>query len=362
MKITFKAILLISSCVLFFYTFAFSILGSKNALGEFSVEENSRNVPNSVLGFVDGKNADRVHLRADTSIDAESLGLYFTGTEVICMSEITSEWVKVVIGTQEGYMKSEYIHLYEWYGDAKQPYGIVKDGISCIVRSKPSENAQPLGFVFEGDTVTILGETNSHWYYVMMHEQTGYIHSDRLVCKMGDDAACTVDDPTLYYETYLSTFPFEQSGRVFWGIGTIDAGNLEKVHLRTSDSDLGQSLGEYYHGTKVVCVSDPSNLWTTVWIGNQIGRISSQYIRMDYDKTHNNCFVVGKIIENAVVYAAPDDEAGPTFGGDEKVINGQEVIIMGVTPNSFYFIDTGRGWGYISAEKVKICSSMPGDW
>lgn len=361
MKIAFKTILLISICVLLLYTFVFPVYVGKSALGEFSVEESTANVSNYELGFVDGKNADRVHLRAEPSIEAKSLGLYFTGTEVFCMSEITSEWVKVVLGTQVGYMKSEYIHLYEWYGDAKQPYGIVKDGISCIVRSEPSEKAQPHGFLFEGDTVTIFGETNSHWYYVMTHEQTGYIHSDQLVCKMGDGASCTVNGPSLYYENYLASFPFEQTGREFWGVGTIDAGDLGKACLRTSDSDLSQSLGEYNNGTKVVCVSDPSNLWTDVWIGNLIGSIPSKYIRMDNEKLLDNCFQVGKTVVNSVVCAAPDDEAGPTFAGDEKVMNGQEVIIMGVTPNNFYLIDTGRGWGYISAEKVMIYNSISGD-
>ena len=32
------------------------------------------------IGVVDGKTADRVHLRQEPSISAKSLGLYFTGT------------------------------------------------------------------------------------------------------------------------------------------------------------------------------------------------------------------------------------------------------------------------------------------
>ena len=37
----------------------------------------------SNLYYIDGRDADRVHLRAEPSAQADSLGLYFSGTGVI---------------------------------------------------------------------------------------------------------------------------------------------------------------------------------------------------------------------------------------------------------------------------------------
>lgn len=62
---------------------------------------------------VDGKNADRVHLRDEASQSARSLGLLFTGTQVKYYSDPSAEWVAVGLpGAQYGimgYIKSEYL-------------------------------------------------------------------------------------------------------------------------------------------------------------------------------------------------------------------------------------------------------------
>ena len=55
---------------------------------------------------IDAGNSNRLHLRAEPSTEAESLGLYFTGTEVECRSDPAKEWVEVKIGRVRGYMKS----------------------------------------------------------------------------------------------------------------------------------------------------------------------------------------------------------------------------------------------------------------
>ena len=59
--------------------------------------------------IIDGKTSDRVHLRSGRSTASESLGLYFTGTRVLCEAEPQGDWVAVTIGNQMGYMKAEYL-------------------------------------------------------------------------------------------------------------------------------------------------------------------------------------------------------------------------------------------------------------
>ncbi len=130
-----------------------------------------------VSATIDGGNSDRVHLRARPSTKTTSLGLYFTGTPVLCESDAIGEWTKVVIGAESGYMKSEFLR---WGNErvnvrAKQPLGNVKPVSGVNMRSAPSLDARIDRKLEQGDVVTILGETASHWYYVRTSDGVGYV-------------------------------------------------------------------------------------------------------------------------------------------------------------------------------------------
>lgn len=130
-----------------------------------------------VPAVIDGGNADRVHLRERPSVEAASLGLYFTGTEALCGPGPSSEWTQAVIGSQTGYIKSEYLR----WGDgvqavrSRQPSGVVRTDSWVNVRGAPYLDAQAEGRLYDGDSVTVLGETASHWYYCRAYGQLGYV-------------------------------------------------------------------------------------------------------------------------------------------------------------------------------------------
>ena len=133
-----------------------------------------------IIAAIDAGDAGKVHLREGPSTDAASLGLYFTGTELFCDSDPTQEWTKVVIGSQDGYIKSEYL----CWGDAmgsvqsRQPLGVVRTDGWVNVRNTPYVNAQLEGKLYDGDVVTIYGETATHWYYGSSNGLLGYIKAD----------------------------------------------------------------------------------------------------------------------------------------------------------------------------------------
>ena len=52
----------------------------------------------AVYATIDAGNSDRVHLRASPDVQANSKGLYFTGTQVNCPWGITEGWTYVCIG------------------------------------------------------------------------------------------------------------------------------------------------------------------------------------------------------------------------------------------------------------------------
>ena len=130
-----------------------------------------------VWAAIDGGSADRVHLRAEPSAEAASLGLYFTGTLVACEAAPAAEWTKVVIGAQTGYIKTEFLR---WGAAldgvaAKQPLGRVQASGWVNVRSGPSLVETAVGRLEPGDTVTVQGETATHWYYVATPDAAGYV-------------------------------------------------------------------------------------------------------------------------------------------------------------------------------------------
>ena len=129
-----------------------------------------------VCATLDGADSDRVHLRAGPSTKAASLGLYFTGTPLLCEAGSIGEWTRVIIGAESGYIKSEFLRWGEdqQHVQSKLPLGEVKPTGWVNLRSSPSLDAGIEEKLFPGDTMCILGETASHWYYVQTSGHVGY--------------------------------------------------------------------------------------------------------------------------------------------------------------------------------------------
>ena len=124
---------------------------------------------------ISGKTADRVHLRAAPSEGALSKGLYFTGTEVVCISQPNPNWSYVQIGAEYGYMKTEFL-AFGASIPSGQPAAAVKTGNSVNLRSGPSANTALVTVLYNGDGLTLLGETAEQWYYVRTYAgATGYL-------------------------------------------------------------------------------------------------------------------------------------------------------------------------------------------
>lgn len=129
--------------------------------------------------YIDGGNADRVHLRAEPTTRADSLGLYFTGTGVIVI-DWYDEWAHVLIGDVEGYMMGEFL-------TGKQnkrvgPWRMVDNPNSTWVnlRTSPSIEAPIALCPDNGTSVIVLGETSDGWSYVDYKGTIGYMRTDML--------------------------------------------------------------------------------------------------------------------------------------------------------------------------------------
>ena len=132
---------------------------------------------NHMTATINGLDADRVHLRAEPSTEAQSLGLYFTGTSVRCESDPSQEWTKVTIGAESGYMMSRYLAT-SGQIDPRQPLGYVaSDKGEARVWPTPSAQDEAIGPLYAGEEVIILGETAMNWLYVQVRGVLGYTPS-----------------------------------------------------------------------------------------------------------------------------------------------------------------------------------------
>lgn len=129
--------------------------------------------------WIDGGNADRVHLRAAPSTAAESMGLYFTGTDAILI-DVEGDWSRVMIGDEDGWIMSEF--LTRIYTEPCGPWYVVDNPHSTWVnlRMGPSMNAIAVMGPDNGTRVRILGETADGWSYVSCDDVQGYMRTEML--------------------------------------------------------------------------------------------------------------------------------------------------------------------------------------
>lgn len=138
------------------------------------------------LRWIEGGDADRVHLRAVPSTAADSLGLYFMGTQVILLEE-QGGWARVLVGAEEGWMVADY--LSSGYIPQTGPWHVVDNPGSTWVnlRTAPSMDAPPAMTPQNGRQVRLLGETADGWSYVDCGGAKGYIMT-RLLGESGEAA------------------------------------------------------------------------------------------------------------------------------------------------------------------------------
>jgi uncharacterized protein YgiM (DUF1202 family) len=298
--------------------------------------------------IIDGRNADRVHLRERSAEGSSSLGLYFTGTEVRCESDPKAEWVKVTVGSQIGYMKSEFLYRGSKPGSIrpKQPAAAVKNikaGSWVNLRSEPSLRGAAAGKLYYGDSVTVLGETASNWYYVKAGDLYGYVMSDYLSASGGSSADAPKD-------------PF--------GKAVVDGRSADRVHLRERSSEGSNSLGLYFTGTEVMLKSDPNKEWVSVTIGSQSGYMKSEYLYRGTNPGSIHSKQPAASVKNVKAGSWVNLRSVPSLSGAVagKLYNGDAVTVLGETAGNWCYVKTGSLLGYVMTDYLSIGGSVsPGE-
>lgn len=284
--------------------------------------------------LVEGVTSDRVHLRAEPSASSASLGLYYSGTQVECRSDPRGSWVYVTIGEQTGYMMARYLYggYYTWTIQQDAPRAYAAYG--TVVYQKPSAASQAIYSIQGAESVLVLGETWDHWCYVAVSPVygsavLGYLPSAWLSIGKADHSG----------------------GRMSYGLARIDGVTADRVHLRSEASAASASLGLFFTGTEVNCLSSLSDTWVLVEVGCMKGYIQGKYLRGQSGGS------VTSRQPSAVVHSSSVNlRAAP--GLQEKLLGtlarGESMTVLGETSDHWYFVRTQSDYGYVKADYVTL--------
>ena len=127
----------------------------------------------------------RLNLRSAPSRDAQTLGRFYSGTQVEIVADAGDGWAQVVIGgganSVSGYMMRDYLSDGSAV-DARQsrqvtsPYGTP----SVVLRDRPSNSYDAVTMLAGGDTVTVIGVSGEFCYVLTGDATVGCLAEDEL--------------------------------------------------------------------------------------------------------------------------------------------------------------------------------------
>ena len=213
-------------------------------------------------GYVTSANGKGVRLRRTPNVDAYNvLGLYPVGRRVTVLKTSSTGWSYIRIGTQEGYMMSQFI---TYSGSivtpvpTRQPYYrytaylTTDNGRDIYLRRDASMNFRYIAVYPVGTQVTVLGTENG-WTHVIVDGLEGYVQSVYVTTTRPGSVPSYTEPPYPWYPDPTEA-PYVDPGT---GGGTKKGGDITSVRLTINKPRVGETV--------YVVVAPVSAEFTAVW-------------------------------------------------------------------------------------------------
>lgn len=222
-------------------------------------------------------------LHTQAGSGSASLGRYYPGAVARVLSQPDRGWVKLGIGTLEGYMKAENLLFDPLPGTVADVLPKVsvayKDGNSLTMRAAQSFKSEDIGAYSNGTQVRVLGFTDDFAQVIAPDGKLGFMMAWGL-------------NP----QPYAATMPATDVGQrpavvesVFQPVGTpppyayittVDNTGGEGAHLRSKSSAKSETQGLYPNGTQVHVLKF-GEYWCQVWVDGKTGWMMTKLLQGD---------------------------------------------------------------------------------
>ena len=205
--------------------------------------------------------ADRLNLRTAPSVDAPTLGKYYTGTFVEVLGEAQDGWVWVRFCNLEGYMQKKFLAFDEARGLVGSALPVVKinnlGGTGLHLRETQSANSASLGLYPNGEVLFVYG-VGETWCHVQAGGKIGFMLREQL----------------------LPILEFSSTGSGGQTMVVNNPNQADRLNLRTAPSESAPSLGKYYNGTFVNVLSAEKDGWIKVRFFDLEGYMMARFLVM----------------------------------------------------------------------------------
>ena len=226
--------------------------------------------------------SSNLRVRAGASTSTSVLGYLLNGEKVNVIGE-EGNWYKIKYNNTTGYVAKEYIQVSggtsttpsapETPSTPSAPEATNKTGkvinisSNLNVRSGAGTNYSVIGYLYNGNTVTITGESGN-WYAISYNGTTGYVAKEYIQVS-GDTSTTpsTPETPSTGGETNVSN----QKGKVI---------NVSSnLRVRKEPNTSSEVLGYLLCGD-IVEITGKTSDWYKINFRGQVGYVSDEYIQI----------------------------------------------------------------------------------
>lgn len=283
------------------------------------------------LAFINNPNsADRLHLRAQPSANAKSLGKYYNGAYITPLED-GGDWIRVRVGKGaaclEGWMQKKFLYL-----GATQPEIIPEFAMPLYMSTQstklyqaPRKDAK-VRLLKGGQNVYLMGFSDSWWHVVLIDREGN-----------AESAFVPAKSKSL---KLLNCFPEKNP------IYISNPDERDRLHLWEAPSEKARSLGKYYNGTvgELITFSDDGK-WVRVEMYGRIGWMMRRFVMMEGDGPSPCKYAIPtvSITRNAPLYDAPKTNTSH----QRNLTAGTAVQVLGLIDEGWLHIEAGGQTGFV---------------
>lgn len=224
------------------------------------------NVSQSGSEAVEGQGtvtADALNVRSGAGTVYNRLGLLYKGTSVMILEDCGNGWYKVSGGGYTGYVSAEWVKVSgesHSGSDSAQPIGTGTVNTACLnVRSGAGTSYSRVGYLYNGNSVSILKDCGNGWYQISYGSDSAYVCAEYI--NWGDNSSSSDSNNDSSSEATTT--------------GTVTA---DALNVRSGAGTSYSRLGLLYTGNSVTILGDQVNGWYKISYKNGVGYVSAQYI------------------------------------------------------------------------------------